>query len=449
MIREIRLILWFFCGMMLSAWPVFSYAETIPATQSVAPANRQMYQDTNYRNWLVKATACDKSLAQNGGAYGAGNGWSIGSITEDATYIYCFPTGGINLPYAGWSYSLNKTLSCVPDGALYSDSCAPLVCPTGQNWTLSGSNCTRPDCVSPQVRNASTGLCTAPPCALAANDQIGSGRYATAYPAVSGSYCVNGCTAYAAGSGTIQGTTRYQNMYVNGAGGAASSCTAGGSTPSASPADPTTNLPLTDSAVQKCIDSGQGFGSVNGVTVCSGPTTTTDTKTKTSTNTPAAGEGSPTTTNTTNNTTCTGSGSCTTTTTTTTISGGSGPGGTGAGSVTKVSETKKEETKAGFCEENPDSTICADLCEKQPDLLQCKTLGEPGTEPAIQNQNKGVGSITPFASGAGSCPATVALPRGAEFSYAPMCNFASGVRPIVLAIAWLLAGGMIFAWFRS
>lgn len=37
-------------------------------------------------------------------------------------------------------------------------------CPVGQNWTLSGSNCTRPDCVSPQVRDPSNGQCITNPC---------------------------------------------------------------------------------------------------------------------------------------------------------------------------------------------------------------------------------------------------------------------------------------------
>lgn len=34
-------------------------------------------------------------------------------------------------------------------------------CPTGQNWTLSGTQCTRPDCVAPQVRQTD-GSCVAP-----------------------------------------------------------------------------------------------------------------------------------------------------------------------------------------------------------------------------------------------------------------------------------------------
>lgn len=35
-------------------------------------------------------------------------------------------------------------------------------CPAGQNWTLSGSTCTRPDCLSYQSRDASTGQCSCP-----------------------------------------------------------------------------------------------------------------------------------------------------------------------------------------------------------------------------------------------------------------------------------------------
>lgn len=38
-----------------------------------------------------------------------------------------------------------------------------LACPSGQNWTLTGSTCSRLDCVAPQVRNAS-GVCEASSC---------------------------------------------------------------------------------------------------------------------------------------------------------------------------------------------------------------------------------------------------------------------------------------------
>lgn len=448
MIRELRLALYFVIGVLLSAVSMFSHAETISASSTINGVTAGYIANVDSVNFWFSThlEACTK-LKQAYPTYPSLEVVTSRNNAYDANGYECVTNGG---PYDGWVIVGARGDSCAGEGAVVSlTACTIYSCPVGLNWTLSGSTCARPDCEAPQVRDVATGICTAPPCALAANAQIGTGRYAIPHPYVSGGFCLNGCMAYPGGSGTIVGAYKYQYMFVNGAGGAASSCTAGGSTPSVASSDPVSSLPLTDPAVQNCIDSGQGFGQINGVTVCSGPVTTTTTQSGTTTATPPAGGGSPSTTNVTNNTTCTAAGSCTTTTTTTTTSGGSGPGGTGPGSTTTTGETKKEETKAGFCEENPDASMCSDICEEQPDLLQCLKVGEPGEEPDIQEQNKSVSSVTPYASGSGSCPATVALPRGAEFSYAPMCSFASGVRPIVLAIAWLLAGGMIFAWFRS
>ena len=303
-------------------------------------------------------------------------------------------------------------------------------------WVGTPQTCT---CTFPQVWDSVKQSCSAPACP-AAGSVIGSGSSVYSGSGQLGGaleICISSCSVTTGGCSSSKKTDGSWSWGCVGPFTAVgSSCT--GTAVAVPPTDPKA----------ACIAKGQGFVEMSGAVVCVPPTTVT-TPTKT-TSTPAAGGGSPSTTNNNTNTTCTGDGSCTTTTTTTTTSGGSGPGGTGPGSTTTPpTETKTETPKAAFCEENPQSTVCSNICQEQPDLLQCKTLGEAGIEPNIQNQNKGVGSITPFAGGSGSCPATVSLPRGAAFSYAPMCNFASGVRPIVLAIAWLLAGGMIFAWFRS
>jgi len=78
------------------------------------------------------------------------------------------------------------------------------ICPAGQNWTLSGTSCTRPDCPDGQVRNES-GVCVAPPCqsgesisfsifsgySVGANAVVGAG----ANPYTNGSNRCNGtCT---------------------------------------------------------------------------------------------------------------------------------------------------------------------------------------------------------------------------------------------------------------
>lgn len=74
-------------------------------------------------------------------------------------------------------------------------------CPPNQNWTKSGSNCVRPDCVSGQVRNISTGICEAapvvcPPAGTSAGSYyVHTGDFPNSiYLGLSGvQYCVDGC----------------------------------------------------------------------------------------------------------------------------------------------------------------------------------------------------------------------------------------------------------------
>jgi len=49
-------------------------------------------------------------------------------------------------------------------------------CPSTGGWTLSGSQCTRPDCVAPQVRDSATGLCVVSSCQ--AGDSVTGGFFA-------------------------------------------------------------------------------------------------------------------------------------------------------------------------------------------------------------------------------------------------------------------------------
>lgn len=104
-------------------------------------------------------------------------------------------------------------------------------CPSGQNWTIQGTNCTRPDCVSPQVRDASTGLCVPPPDPCASRTGSSTGWYTSAVGSSSlesSQYCDNGCTvglnpaptgtAYTNGKLRVQQYTKVQLSY---------SCTAG------------------------------------------------------------------------------------------------------------------------------------------------------------------------------------------------------------------------------
>lgn len=96
-----------------------------------------------------------------------------------------------------------------------------------------------------------------------------------------------------------------------------------------------------------------------------------------------------------------------------------------------------------------------DLCEKNPDILACQkpNLGslEPKTvtnkdQPLTIEQSGGFGPST------AGCPAdrTKTVSFGTvSFPYAPICQFAEGVRPIVVGMAWLLAGFSFFGLSRK
>jgi hypothetical protein len=203
----------------------------------------------------------------------------------------------------------------------------------------------------------------------------------------------------------------------------------------------------------KCVQSGQGFGTVNGQVVCTGvpngSKSTTETKTPTSTTT------------TTTTTSCTGDGSCTTTTTNQYTSGGSGPNGTGPGSTTVpgtgpgtpgagVGEASETKEQPSFCEENPNSPMCkpsTDECERFPSRVGCAELG---TLADVQPSSKAVPfSITPAAVPMNSsCPASVSLPYGATFSWQPICDGLGWIRPVILALASLGAALIVVGGFQ-
>lgn len=68
----------------------------------------------------------------------------------------------------------------------------------------------------------------------------------------------------------------------------------------------------------------------------------------------------------------------------------------------------------------------------------------PGAE-ALATQEGGVSTITAVDVGGpvAACPAPVQLPHGIVWSWSTVCDFASFLRPIVLALAWLAAGMLV------
>ena len=98
------------------------------------------------------------------------------------------------------------------------------------------------------------------------------------------------------------------------------------------------------------------------------------------------------------------------------------------------------DSQSIFCKLNPASP----LCTKQ-------DFGEVG-EATLTDKVVNV-SITPVAVGpSGTCPAPspmVIHGTTGYFQWTTYCNFANGIRPILLAFAWLSAAGLLVGGFRS
>lgn len=235
-----------------------------------------------------------------------------------------------------------------------------------------------------------------------------------------------------------------------------------------------------------CLSKGQNFGYVNGVVTCTSKTTPTEANGKTTTNTTANADGTKTETKISQTMSCTGAGSCvTTTTTTTTVINADGSKGA---SVTRTDQlatqgTAGSGTNSGpqvdksdpFCVSNPSSPICktgsfSGSCDAQPacegDPVQCataiatwktdcKTLA-PGTPtddsgPISEKKIENSFTYTEF-SGGGSCPQPISVTvagNAIAIEYTPVCTLAEGIRPVVLLLAWIAAGFIVFGGARN
>lgn len=118
--------------------------------------------------------------------------------------------------------------------------------------------------------------------------------------------------------------------------------------------------------------------------------------------------------------------------------------GTGAATGTE-SSTKQSSGIPGITQGGGDE--CDETTAQK---LRCAELGTPDAGPTVGTSETGPSAITPAAGigGAGSCPASIALPHGAEFSFDGICDWSTTLRPLVIALAWLGAGMIVFGGFR-
>lgn len=368
--RIARRLAWFAFGVLLAwVWMVPAYAETIPAT---APSSTPTYlfkdvAGTDRSSW----GACRAANEAHYGCTTITHSWGGPAVPAGVTHGAMYEAGACNRPLGWVDYRCMGVVQCpvgttrVGSTGSYTCSGGGYSCPATGGWTLSGTNCTRPDCPAGQVRDGS-GACV--------NDctagSPGETSFYTGQFSGCGAGTVGKCSKPSVGpyspapstgcDGTcvVNATTRTSCSSEVGLPGAPVSCHYSGTKTGASCSGGNGPAPTYD----PCFGEGKVAGTISGVPVCTGeaPKSTESTKTTT---TPTS------TTNTTTTTYCDGDGACSTTTTSTYTSGGSGPNGTGAGSTTvpgtgpgtagegKPAETEKQE-KSSFCEENPDSPIC-------------------------------------------------------------------------------------------
>ena len=420
--RAIRLLIYFFAGLFLGGYAVLSSAETIPAT-STAPAPIYGYYDTAYNKGATG------SLMEVCRAFAPARGKDPATIlaaTAYGVYARCWNDAGATVMWAQFP----QQYYCESNPYAYHSTSSTLVCPgvrscpANQGWTLSGSSCTRPDCVLPQVRDPANGVCKAPPCS-APGTTVGtaSSVYSGTGSATGVGFCFDSCGVTAGGGcNSVKSKAGTWSFFCTGPFTATGESCVVTASPEPKP---------DDDPAYKCAQEGMASGTVNGVVVCtpaaenSRTTGTTDTTT-TTVSKDATGTTTGTTTGSTSSTSSASTdanGTKTTTTTTTTVN----PDGT---------SSTTSSTKVGPDEEGEDEE---------------DDWGTPGEEGALEEKAVGLSSIASVSMPTSmSCPAAFELPHGwGTVSYQPACELAAMIRPITLAFAWLVAGLVVIGGFKE
>jgi hypothetical protein len=110
-------------------------------------------------------------------------------------------------------------------------------------------------------------------------------------------------------------------------------------------------------------------------------------------------------------------------------SGGSSGGGSGTGSG-------DGECTGDNCSDDPVSAFC----KANPTALACVQLGDPTSSQVIENENINVTfSGSSWGAENAACPAPVHIRDDIYFSYQPACDFFVGVRPVIIAAAFVIA----------
>lgn len=84
------------------------------------------------------------------------------------------------------------------------------------------------------------------------------------------------------------------------------------------------------------------------------------------------------------------------------------------------------------------------LCEQYPDIVACAKLGEAPEAKPVQNEDKTleIKKENGWGPENGTCPAPKTATVGGvavEMSFQPLCDFSTGIRPVIIGLAWISA----------
>lgn len=451
--RFLRLFGWFLLGVALAFfWLVPARAETRAADAGagsvVAPSSVYFNFGANYQGPTFEG-AMQHCLTNHGP-----NWCGVCSVTIAGNTASYKLTDGGQCP--GGYYQIQRVATCPPgssqqvvgSGASARAECVGsggYTCPPNQNWTLSGNQCTRPDCDGFTETRDSAGVCRH---CIAGHYRSQLQYYSYPDPSPDRNYAI--LTGNSGAGGDVPATACYDGCTVDlanstdyrysGGGGPSghwtfngapkqtgAACSAGGGTDAAPVPEKTPEA--------NCVAAGMSYGTVNGTVVCVPHGTTQERKVAETTG-PGGGK-----TTTTETRVCTG-GSCNSTTTVTNVNGGA------SGTATDGTTTSQTEGDEGSALQGDGGSEC----EVNPLTAAC--LGGPAEREGMASGSGGGGSgIQAVALGGGAfCPADSVISisgRTVAIPWTHACQLCGYVRPLVVLFGWLIAGYFVVSGLRS
>lgn len=105
------------------------------------------------------------------------------------------------------------------------------------------------------------------------------------------------------------------------------------------------------------------------------------------------------------------------------------------------------------CSLTPNAPGCFSECTAHPELAACAELGTIADDVPLDTKEISIAAIQPVSvGGAGACPAPLPLVLHGQtyfMKFDTYCQFATGIKPIILVFAWLAGAGILIGGFKA